>query len=84
MHMAKKSARSWLASPSRTNATSGGTSDARFIKDMANVAEFGLVGRTIHRSDECAALSDLETLTDIYRRVLAGYGASGGESPCRP
>jgi succinyl-diaminopimelate desuccinylase len=64
--------------------TSGGTSDARFIKDMAAVAEFGLVGRTIHRADERTTLSDLETLTDIYRRVLASYGAFREESPCRP
>ncbi|MBB4284434.1 succinyl-diaminopimelate desuccinylase [Roseospira goensis] len=54
--------------------TSGGTSDARFIKDIAAVAEFGLVGRTIHQADECVAVADLEALTEIYRRVLAGYG----------
>jgi succinyl-diaminopimelate desuccinylase len=48
--------------------TSGGTSDARFIKDIAAVAEFGLVGRTIHRADECVALADLEALTEVYRR----------------
>lgn len=54
--------------------TSGGTSDARFIKDIAAVAEFGLVGRTIHQADEQVALADLEALTEIYRRVLVGYG----------
>jgi len=53
--------------------TSGGTSDARFIKDIAAVAEFGLVGRTIHQADECVPLADLEALTEIYRRVIAGY-----------
>jgi succinyl-diaminopimelate desuccinylase len=53
--------------------TSGGTSDARFIKDIAAVAEFGLVGRTIHQADECVPVADLEALTEIYRRVIAGY-----------
>jgi succinyl-diaminopimelate desuccinylase len=51
--------------------TTGGTSDARFIKAHCPVAEFGLVGRTMHKSDERVALADLETLTRIYRRVLA-------------
>lgn len=50
--------------------TSGGTSDARFIKDHCPVAEFGLVGRTMHKVDECVALADLETLTRIYHRIL--------------
>ncbi|WP_221240791.1 succinyl-diaminopimelate desuccinylase [Roseospira marina] len=53
--------------------TSGGTSDARFIKDIAAVAEFGLVGRTIHQADEQVPVADLEALTEIYRRVIAGY-----------
>ena len=51
--------------------TTGGTSDARFIKAHCPVAEFGLVGRTMHKSDERVALADLETLTRIYRRVLS-------------
>ena len=51
--------------------TSGGTSDARFIKDIAPVVEFGLVNRTIHRADECTPCADLESLTEIYRRILA-------------
>jgi len=51
--------------------TTGGTSDARFIKDHCPVAEFGLVGRTMHKSDERVPLADLETLVRIYRRVLA-------------
>ena len=46
--------------------TSGGTSDARFIKDYCPVVEFGLVGKTMHMVDERVALADLETLTDIY------------------
>jgi succinyl-diaminopimelate desuccinylase len=50
--------------------TSGGTSDARFIKDFCPVVEFGLVGKTMHMVDERVALSDLETLTRIYERFL--------------
>jgi succinyl-diaminopimelate desuccinylase len=50
--------------------TTGGTSDARFIKTYCPVAEFGLVSRTMHKSDERVALADLETLTRIYARVL--------------
>lgn len=56
--------------------TSGGTSDARFIKDACPVCEFGLVGLTMHKADERAALTDLNNLTDIYHRVLQGYFAS--------
>ena len=50
--------------------TTGGTSDARFIKDICPVAEFGLVSRTAHKSDEHIALSELATLRDIYQAVL--------------
>jgi succinyl-diaminopimelate desuccinylase len=50
--------------------TSGGTSDARFIKDYCPVVEFGLVGKTMHMVDERVALGDLETLTSIYQRFL--------------
>ena len=53
--------------------TSGGTSDARFIKDMCPVVEFGLAGRTMHKVDECVAVADIETLTAIYKSVLDGY-----------
>ena len=56
--------------------TGGGTSDARFIKDVCAVAEFGLVGRTMHKVDERVALDDLEALTDIYADVLGRYFAS--------
>ena len=55
--------------------TSGGTSDARFIKDVCPVVEFGLVGRTMHMADERVALADLETLTRIYERFLADWFA---------
>jgi len=50
--------------------TTGGTSDARFIKDYCPVVEFGLVGQTMHMVDECVALSDLEGLTGIYETFL--------------
>jgi succinyl-diaminopimelate desuccinylase len=53
--------------------TSGGTSDARFIKDFCPVVEFGLVGRTMHMVDERVPLSDLETLTRIYQRFLEDW-----------
>jgi len=53
--------------------TSGGTSDARFIKDYCPVLEFGLVGQTMHQVDECAPVADLLTLTKIYRRIIDKY-----------
>jgi succinyl-diaminopimelate desuccinylase len=53
--------------------TSGGTSDARFIKDYCPVVDFGLVGKTIHMVDEHVALADLETLTQIYERFLEDW-----------
>ena len=55
--------------------TTGGTSDARFIKDFCPVAEFGLISQTMHKTDERVALSDLAKLTDIYEAVLNGYFA---------
>jgi succinyl-diaminopimelate desuccinylase len=53
--------------------TSGGTSDARFIKDYCPVLEFGLVGQTVHQVDESAPVADLVTLTAIYRRIIDRY-----------
>jgi succinyl-diaminopimelate desuccinylase len=50
--------------------TSGGTSDARFIKDLCPVVELGLLNATAHKVDECVAVSDLHTLTRIYTRFL--------------
>ena len=49
--------------------TSGGTSDARFLKSLCPVIEFGLCNATMHKRDEAVALADLETLTRIYRRI---------------
>jgi succinyl-diaminopimelate desuccinylase len=53
--------------------TTGGTSDARFIKDYCPVVEFGLVGQTMHMVDERVALADLETLTQIYGTFLSRW-----------
>lgn len=53
--------------------TTGGTSDARFIKDYCPVVEFGLVGQTMHMVDERVALADLETLTQIYGTFLTRW-----------
>nr|MBA3516742.1 M20/M25/M40 family metallo-hydrolase [Hyphomicrobiales bacterium] len=53
--------------------TSGGTSDARFIKDYCPVVEFGPVGATMHGVDECVPLADIEQATLIYERFLDAY-----------
>ena len=53
--------------------TTGGTSDARFIKNFCPVVEFGLVGKTMHMVDERVELADLETLTQIYQRFLQDW-----------
>ena len=58
--------------------TSGGTSDARFIKDYCPVLEFGLVGQTMHQTDESTPVADLLTLTAIYRRIVEKYFGQGG------
>ncbi|MBB4658303.1 succinyl-diaminopimelate desuccinylase [Parvularcula dongshanensis] len=55
--------------------TSGGTSDARFLSRHAPTIEFGLVGATMHQVNENVAVEDLEALTCIYGRILAGYAA---------
>lgn len=61
--------------------TTGGTSDARFIKEYAPVLEFGLVGKTIHKVDEHAAVSDILSLVDIYEDILIRYFEKFGERP---
>lgn len=55
--------------------TSGGTSDARFVKDHCPVVEFGLVGKTMHMVDEKVPVADIITLKAIYARILADYFA---------
>ncbi|MGZ5930738.1 MAG: succinyl-diaminopimelate desuccinylase [Rhizomicrobium sp.] len=56
--------------------TTGGTSDARFIKDHCPVAELGLSNATMHKANECATLEDIGLLTDIYTEVIATYFAN--------
>ncbi|HLS58580.1 MAG TPA: succinyl-diaminopimelate desuccinylase, partial [Paracoccaceae bacterium] len=58
--------------------TSGGTSDARFIKDHCPVVEVGLVGKTIHQVDERVEVAQIHTLKAIYARILRDYFAAGG------
>jgi len=53
--------------------TTGGTSDARFIKDYCPVIEFGLLGATMHKVDENVAITDILQLSDIYERILESY-----------
>jgi succinyl-diaminopimelate desuccinylase len=55
--------------------TSGGTSDARFVKEHCPVVEFGLVGNTMHKVDERVEVAQIRALTAIYRRILAEYFA---------
>jgi succinyl-diaminopimelate desuccinylase len=57
--------------------TGGGTSDARFIKDICPVVEFGLVNATIHQVDEHTSIDDLEKLTEIYGRFISNFFRSG-------
>jgi len=53
--------------------TTGGTSDARFIRKIAPCLEFGLVGKTMHKIDESVSLADLKKLTNIYSNILENY-----------
>ncbi len=55
--------------------TTGGTSDARFVKNHCPVVEFGLVGRTMHQVDECVEVAQIEQLKAIYTRILKDYFA---------
>ena len=55
--------------------TSGGTSDARFIKDHCPVVEFGLVGKTMHQVDERVEVAHIRQLKAIYGRILRDYFA---------
>tara|TARA_B100000945_G_scaffold255665_1_gene212915 strand:- start:11569 stop:12708 length:1140 start_codon:yes stop_codon:yes gene_type:complete len=53
--------------------TSGGTSDARFIRNIAPCLEFGLVGQSMHKIDESVSVTDLKKLTKIYENILVSY-----------
>lgn len=55
--------------------TTGGTSDARFVKHHCPVVEFGLVGKTMHQVDECVPVVQIHQLKDIYARILRDYFA---------
>lgn len=55
--------------------TSGGTSDARFVKDHCPVVEFGLVGKTMHQVDERVSVAQIGELKAIYKRILTDYFA---------
>jgi succinyl-diaminopimelate desuccinylase len=55
--------------------TTGGTSDARFVKNHCPVVEFGLVGRTMHQVDERVEVAQIHQLKDIYTRMLKDYFA---------
>ncbi|MEI9995899.1 MAG: succinyl-diaminopimelate desuccinylase [Rhizomicrobium sp.] len=55
--------------------TTGGTSDARYIKDHCPVVELGLPGGTMHKADECVPVAQIEKLTVLYERLLAAYFA---------
>jgi succinyl-diaminopimelate desuccinylase len=57
--------------------TTGGTSDARFLKDLCPVIEFGLCNATMHKRDEAVAVADLEALVRIYARVAKAAGFGG-------
>jgi len=56
--------------------TTGGTSDARFIRALCPVVEFGLVGTTMHQVDERAPVAEIEALSMIYERLIEGYFAA--------
>lgn len=53
--------------------TTGGTSDARFIKDYCSVIELGMLNKTAHKVDEHVAVDDIKTLTEIYKKVLEQF-----------
>jgi succinyl-diaminopimelate desuccinylase len=55
--------------------TTGGTSDARFVKDLCPVTEFGLVGKTMHSVDERVEVAQITQLKSIYSRILQDYFA---------
>ena len=53
--------------------TTGGTSDARFIKSISPCLEFGLVNKTMHKVDESVSITDLKRLKKIYYEILVEY-----------
>ncbi len=63
--------------------TSGGTSDARFIKDLCPVVEFGLVGATMHQTNENVEVEHIHQLKAVYARILRDYFAAGAKGLSR-
>ncbi len=59
--------------------TTGGTSDARFIRALCPVVEFGLVGATMHKADEQVSVADIRMLTEVYERVVEDYLSASAE-----
>lgn len=53
--------------------TSGGTSDAAFIKDVCPVIEFGIINKTAHQINECVSVNDIHKLTAIYKEFIENY-----------
>ena len=53
--------------------TSGGTSDAAFIKDICPVIEFGMINKTAHQVNECVSIDDIHKLTAIYKEFIKNY-----------
>lgn len=60
--------------------TSGGTSDARFFREYCPVAEFGLVGRSMHQIDEHAPVAEIESLSRIYHGIISHWFAGAAHS----
>ena len=60
--------------------TTGGTSDARFIRDLCPVVEFGLVGQTMHQINECVPVVELEALTRAYSALIEAYFSKFGSA----
>jgi len=58
--------------------TTGGTSDARYIKDYCPVVEFGLVGTTMHAVDEATPIAEIQALTRVYAGIIERYFAANG------
>ena len=72
IHMAKKIIKK-ITKINPKFSTTGGTSDARFIRKISPCLEFGLVNKTMHKIDECVSVSDLKKLTKIYHNILEEY-----------
>ena len=72
IHMAKKIIKK-ITNVNPKFSTTGGTSDARFIRKISPCLEFGLVNKTMHKIDECVSVADLRKLTNIYNNILVEY-----------